>query len=116
MKHMHDRVLSVRAWVQWGVRALGVVMVFAGAVMVANRVLYAVLGPGDIRNAWNVWNDIGELHGVYLGAPLALGGVAAALLAPKLARWIVRPPERGCAACGHADLDDSGRCSECGRG
>jgi len=116
MNNMHDRVQSVRAWVQWGLRALGVAAAGVGGVMVANRVCYALLGPGDITNAWNLWNGIGDFHGVFLGAPLAVAGVGAALLAPTLARWIVRPPERGCAACGHGDLDDSGRCSECGRG
>jgi len=112
---MHERVMSVRAWVQWALRALGVAMVLVGILMMANSVLYGALGTGDIKNAWGQWTGVGRFHGVFLGVPLGAVGAAVAWLAPVLARWTVRPPERGCAACGHEDLDDSGRCNECGR-
>jgi len=112
---MHERVMKVRAWVQWVLRALGIAMTLVGIVLVLNRVVYGLLGTGSLEDAWKTWRGIGTVHGVFLGVPLGAVGAAVAWLAPVLARWTVRPPERGCATCGHEDLDDSDRCNECGR-
>jgi len=115
MKDMHERVLGVRARVQWILRAVGLAAALVGLVLVLGRVFYGVLGTGSLRDAWRAWTGVGAGHGVFLGVPLVGVGAGLAVLAPRAARWIVRPPEHGCAACGHGDLDDTGRCSECGR-
>lgn len=110
----HERVLALRAVVLGGIRLAALAMVSVGIVMVTNRLLYAWLGTGEISSSWRVFNRIGETHGIYLGLPLMAVGIALGLLSERIARWVVRPPVRGCPRCGYETLDEAGRCSECG--
>jgi len=79
-----------------------------------NRVMFGILSNGDLSSAWKVWKGIGEWHGVFLGLPLVAVGLGLGFSSGALTWWIVRPAPRGCPACGFGEVDDEGRCTECG--
>lgn len=110
-------VQPVRALVQFLLRIVSVLCIAVGAVLVANRFLWAVFGPADITSAWDVWSGIGQWHGFHSGVPLILAGGAIAFLSRHIAVWAVRPPALGCPNCGYdtrAAEDTEARCPECG--
>ncbi len=104
----------MRAVVLASIRLIALAMVTIGLVIAANRLLYGLLGASQLSAAWTVFSRMGETHGVYLGLPLMGVGIAMAILSRRIARWVARPPSRGCPRCGYETLDESGRCSECG--
>jgi len=114
MKLDHSTVHTARAIVQWFLRVCSVVLVVWVIVLIGNRVLFGVLGSGYLSAAWKVWMNTGEQQGIFLGLPMLLVGAGLGFFSSGLARWMVRPPARGCARCGYETLDDQGRCSECG--
>ena len=114
MTNTHYRTHATRAIVLGVLRAVSLIMVAAGTVMVLNRFIFGLLGMGDLASAWSNWMGAGAWHGVFMGVPLVAVGVALALSSRRLAAWIVRPPGTGCPGCGYATLDEDGRCSECG--
>lgn len=107
-------VHRVRAVVLGVIRIVSVAMVGAGLVMVANRLLYGLLGVGDLSSGWQAWSGIGATHGVFLGLPMVGVGLALGILSERITRWAVRTPARGCAACGYQSVGEDGMCSECG--
>lgn len=110
----HNRVHTVRAVVLAALRLIALTLTIVGVVMVANRLLFGQLSNGDLSAAWRVFWRAGQTHGIYLGLPLAVAGVALAMLSRRLAHWIVQAPAMGCANCGYETLDEDGRCAECG--
>ena len=110
----HEKIHTVRAVVLAVLRLIALALTIIGVVMVANRLLFGQLSNGDISAAWRVFLRAGQTHGIYLGLPLAVAGVALALLSRRLAHWIVQAPAMGCANCGYETLDEDGRCAECG--
>ncbi len=110
----HARTHTARAIVLSVLRAIGVVLIGIGLVMVFNRLLFGLWGTGNIAQGWSNWTSIGQSHGIFLGVPLTGLGVLLALLSGWLAHWIVRAPGIGCGRCGYETLDGDGRCSECG--
>ena len=114
MSNAHTRVHRARARTLMVLRAIAVVLIGTGLVMVFNRLLFGLWGTGNIAQGWSNWMGIGEWHGIFLGVPLTGLGVALALLSGWLSRWIVRAPGMGCGRCGYETLDEDGRCSECG--
>lgn len=110
----HTRVHTFRAVVLAILRSVGLVMVTVGVVMIANRILFATWGMGNIAQVHSTWMGIGETHGMFLGVPLMAVGVALALLSRRLSHWIVQAPATGCANCGYETLDENDRCAECG--
>lgn len=110
------RTAPARALTLAVLRAVAVTLIAWGAVQIASRLLYGLLGNNNLPSAWNVWNSIGETHGIFRGIPvLALGiALALALLSAPLARWIIRPPAPGCPRCGYNHNNASTPCPECG--
>ena len=107
---------EMRAAVQGLIRLLALGMLVVGAVGLGNRVVFAVRGRGDMRAAWTAWQGIGAAHGVFLGVPLLVVGMALAIWSAPITRWAVRPPAEGCVGCGYAVSADAAACPECGRG
>ena len=110
----HARTHAARAIVLGMIRFCAMVMVVVGLVLVLNRVLYGVLGVGEIAAAFNTFVSIGETQGMYLGLPLIAVGLLMGMRSERLARWVVRMPAMGCANCGYSTLGEDGKCSECG--
>ena len=72
---LHHPVHRARARLVLSLRVGGLILLLVGAVMAANRVLFAMLGSGQLDSAWRVWDGIGAWHGVFLGLPLlGVGG------------------------------------------
>ncbi|MEX0876600.1 MAG: hypothetical protein WD114_03990 [Phycisphaerales bacterium] len=116
MHHTHTAVHRTRAIGLGVLRTVSAIMVIIGLLMALNRMLFGLLGTGDLSDAWTVWREIGSLQGVFLGLPLIGVGVLVGLYSDRLTHWIVRPPAKGCSRCGYATLGEDGRCSECGYG
>lgn len=114
MGNNHARVHGIRATVLGVIRLIALAMVVIGVVLIYNRLLYGVLGVGEITAAFNTFVGIGETQGMYLGLPLIAVGLLMGMRSERLARWAVRMPEMGCANCGYATLDENSKCSECG--
>lgn len=106
-------VLAVRAVVLWVLRGVSVWLVAWGVFQVGARVVFGAMSRGP-TGAWQVWSDIGQEHGIVRGVPLVVVGVVLGASSRRLARWIVRPAEVGCPACGYASPGPGGRCPECG--
>ncbi len=108
-------VHGIRAGLLAVIRVVAVVLLAWGGFRVVSRVLFAVLGNGDIRTAWTVWTGAGESQGVFQGVPMVMVGIALAVLGRRIVVWVVRPPEWGCASCGYAVAANDVVCPECGR-
>lgn len=107
---------QVRGVVLWVIRGVGVCLLGYGVFLVGSRLMFGVVGPGDVVSAWRVWDGIGAEHGVYRGVPMLAIGLALALASRPLARWIVCVPDAGCPGCGYAGGSVPGApCPECGR-
>ncbi|GEM_PF-1243389 len=111
---------AARALLVWGIRAGALVLIALGLFLIGARLMYGVLGVGDLPSAWNAWQGIGEDHGFFRGVPMTLVGVTLALLSKRLARWVIVAPESGCPRCAYptapdpAATDRPDHCSECG--
>ena len=114
MKTDRDSIQTLRLVVLLALRLVSVALVVWGLVLVGNRLLYGVLGNGDVTAAWSSWMSNGEWHGVFLGGSLCVVGGGLGLASGWLAQWIVRPAPRGCPSCGFGEVDGEGRCTECG--
>jgi len=97
------------------VRLAAAGLIAVGGAMVANRLLFAVVGNGDLKTAWTSWMGNGESHGIFAGLPLLALGLALAFAGRRLTRWIVTPPEPGCPRCGFEVAQDAAVCPECGQ-
>ncbi|RMH30875.1 MAG: hypothetical protein D6692_00995 [Planctomycetota bacterium] len=107
---------QVRGVALWVIRSAGVCLLGYGVFLVGSRLMFGVVGPGDVVSAWRVWDGIGAEHGVYRGGPMMAIGLALALASRPLARWIVCVPDAGCPGCGYAGGSVPGTpCPECGR-
>ncbi|MEZ6165103.1 MAG: hypothetical protein R3B67_11780 [Phycisphaerales bacterium] len=51
------------------IRLIAAAMVVIGVLLVLNRLLYGVLGVGDVTAAFNIFVGIGETQGMYVGRP-----------------------------------------------
>ncbi|MCA9275187.1 MAG: hypothetical protein KDA29_04100 [Phycisphaerales bacterium] len=114
MSSNHARVHGIRAAVLGVIRLIALAMVVIGVLLVLNRLLYGVLGVGDVTAAFNIFVGIGETQGMYVGLPLIAVGCVLGWISRRLSHWVVRAPEIGCAGCGYETLGDDGQCSECG--
>ena len=110
-----DRVHGIRAVLLGLVRLVSVGLVLWGAFGIGNRLLYAVVGNGDLKQAWTAWMGAGESHGVFSGVPMVMIGLGLAIWSRPLVRWVVRPAELGCPRCGHEVMAGLDRCPECGQ-
>ncbi len=106
-RHIHE----IRAVSLWGVRLLAAGLIVYGCYLVSARLLFGLIGNGDLTFAFRVWNGIGSDHGVYRGVPMIGVGVFLAVTGPRLVRWIITCPESGCPRCGYPG---TGKCPECG--
>jgi len=111
-----DQVHGIRAVLLGLIRLLAAGLVVWGAFRIGNRLLFAVVGNGDLKMAWTAWTGAGESHGVFSGVPMVVIGLGLAFGSRALVRWVVRPAEAGCPRCGHELLPGADRCPECGQG
>lgn len=109
-----QRTLPTRAAVQMLLRITAVALIAWALVQLGARLAYGWLGTGNLRDAWTVWNGIGETQGVFRGAPTLAVGAVLLIASRPLVAWIVRPPDRGCPRCGYARSPDK-PCPECGQ-
>ena len=116
MQIRRESVHGIRAALLALFRLVAVVLLAWGGVRIANRVLFAVLGNGDLSFLWKAWTGVGEDHGVFLGVPMVMVGLVLALLGRRIVVWVVRPPETGCVSCGYAVERGMEECPECGAG
>ena len=98
----NDSVLAARAIVLWITRAAGFVLVTTGFVGVTHRVIYGITFAGDLTAAWNVLDPTTGMAGaLYTGIPLMISGSVFLVFGRLIARFVVTPPETGCARCGY---------------
>lgn len=76
MRLDRDSIQSMRTLVLMAIRLLSVLLIVTGLVTIGNRLVWAILAVGDLKQAWGVWNSIGAWHGIYLGLPMVLVGAA----------------------------------------
>jgi hypothetical protein len=108
------RVNECRGQLVWALRVASVVLIVAGACLILNRVVMAVvnLSPGL---AFTSWEGIGATHPLYLGVALGLVGAALGWRSSAIARWAFPVMPSGCPRCGYERVE-SDRCPECGLG
>ena len=106
-------VHETRAVVGWVLRLVGYGLVLYGVYLVGARLAFALIGNRDFDSALQVWDGIGEDHGVFRGLPMVAVGLVMALTARWVARWAIGVPEKGCPGCGYAGAE-RGTCPECG--
>ncbi len=106
-RHIHE----IRAVCLWITRLLALGLIVYGCYLISARLLFALLGSGDISLAYKSWTGNGSDHGVFRGLPIIGVGTFLAFAGPRLVRWIITVPELGCPRCGYPG---SGTCPECG--
>ena len=109
-----DHVHTVRATLAGILRFVALGLIGYGSFLILARLSHALVGNGNVSSAVNVWQGIGENHGVFRSLPMLLIGGTLALMAERLARWTIRPPEVGCPRCGYEADPGSTVCQECG--
>jgi len=106
-----------RALLTWLIRATAVAMIAVGLYWIGARLVFALLGNGDLISAFKVWSGVGSEHGIFRGLPLTLIGAVLATASRRIARWVITVPESGCPSCAYARPSDAaGPCPECAYG
>lgn len=108
----HRDIHAWRAVATWLMRAPAVALITVGAYLALKKLLFGV-GTRNLDMIYDVWEGVGEGHSFYRGLAMIAVGAALGVMAPRLARWVVTIPARGCPRCGYA-ADEDQPCPECG--